>query len=280
MTDQPDSRRALRDAPSASLITAAPLAAPSPSERLRRQSPATPPAESASPADGDPGGSSGIPVATEFVVRRGAPSRSPGRTPVPSSAATERPAAGTGRAVPIGRETARDSLAAARGPLRPLESLGDVLPEFEAAPARARSLWRHPATIVSIATTALALVALAVILILGALQPHAQATGLTLERTGDMIRATWSGPDVPYQLVVVGGPAGEALDVSQRVSGTEAWLPLAADIVDDRSCLVVRPAEGRESAEVSLDAAAVAAQGGASACVSGATQRPDADPDE
>lgn len=171
-------------------------------------------------------------------------------------------------AVRVGAVTGRPSLDAAPAPIRPLEISGEVLPELAEKPEKVRSLWLHPAMLVSIATTLVALVVLAVLLVLGVFAPSSAANGLTLTVGDDNVRATWSGPDVPYQVVVVGGPSGEEVDVSQLVAGTEAWIPRAMGLIDERSCVVVRPAS--TSAEpVSLDAAALASQGGASACLAG-----------
>ena len=79
------------------------------------------------------------------------------------------------------------------------------------------------------------------------LNPGAAASGLALTVSSDNVRATWSGPDVPYQLLVVGGPGGEAVDVSQLVTGEEAWIPVSAGLIDDRSCVVVRPASAADA---------------------------------
>lgn len=158
------------------------------------------------------------------------------------------------------------------GPIRPLEISGSVLPELEedSPSAKRRPLWLHPAFLVSAGTTLLALIALAVFIILGMFGAKTAAADLQIESTENVVRASWSGPDVPYQVIVIDGPAGDAVDVSQRVTGTELWLPLAAGLIDERSCLLVRPAEGNEKATPSLDRAALDQQGAVSGCVTDA----------
>ncbi|MFB4351361.1 hypothetical protein [Microbacterium sp. CR_7] len=185
--------------------------------------------------------------------------------PVPwTPARTAAPAALDGQ---LGWDTPRPSMQVAPGAIRTLETSGDVLPELEEAPEKQRPLWRHPAFLISVGTTLLALIAFVVFVILGGLSGGSAATDLKLEVTDNVVRADWSGPDVPYQVIVVDGPSGPTLDVSQLVTGTEAWLPRAAAIVDDGSCIVVRPASGNETAEVKLDRETLDAQGAVSGCV-------------
>ncbi|WP_460780418.1 hypothetical protein [Microbacterium shaanxiense] len=188
-----------------------------------------------------------------------------------SSAPSSAPAAMAGQ---IGWSSPRPSLDAMSGPIRPLEISGSVLPELEedSSSAKRRPLWLHPAFLVSAGTTLIALIALAVFLILGVFGGTAAATDLKVEATENVVRASWSGPDVPYQVIVVDGPAGDAVDVSQRVTGTEVWLPLAAGLIDERSCLLVRPAEGNEKAPASLDRATLDQQGAVSGCVTDAEE--------
>lgn len=188
--------------------------------------------------------------------------------PVPWTASrTPAPAALDGQ---LGWDSPRPSMQVAPGEIRTLETSGDVLPELEDAPEKQRPLWRHPAFLISVGTTILALIAFVVFVIVGGLSGRATASDLTLEVTDNVVRADWAGPDVPYQVIVVDGPSGPTLDVSQLVTGTEAWLPRAAAIVDDGSCIVVRPAEGNEKAEVKLDRATLDAQGAVSGCVADA----------
>ncbi len=193
MSDSPPTRRRTVD--------------PSPSGATRIVRPATPADE--------------IPLATSAY----APRRSPGLvtgTPAFAPVPVEEPPAGLGP-VQIGWSADRTSLAAtSRAAIRPLETSSDVLPELVEAPEKARPLWRHPASIVSMITTFVALLALGAFIVFGLLNPGAAASGLALEVGDDNVRATWSGPDTPYQLVVVGGPGGDELDISQLVTGTAA----------------------------------------------------------
>lgn len=188
--------------------------------------------------------------------------------PVPWTAT--RPASPAALDGQLGWDSPRPSMQVAPGDIRTLETSGDVLPELEDAPERQRPLWRHPAFLISMATTVLALIAFAVFLVLGGLSGGSTATDLTLEVTDNVVRVDWAGPDVPYQVIVVDGPSGPTLDVSQLVTGTEAWLPRAAAIVDDGSCIVVRPAAGNETAVVKLDRATLDSQGAVSGCVADA----------
>jgi hypothetical protein len=186
-----------------------------------------------------------------------------------SAAPSTAPAAMEGQ---IGWSSPRPSLEAMSGPIRPLEISGSVLPELEedSAEAKRRPLWLHPAFLVSAGTTLIALIALAVFIILGMFGTKSAASDLQIEFTENVVRASWSGPDVPYQVIVIDGPAGDAVDVSQRVTGTELWLPLAAGLIDERSCLLVRPAEGNEKAPASSDRATLDQQGAVSGCVADA----------
>ncbi|MDQ0644062.1 hypothetical protein [Microbacterium murale] len=186
-----------------------------------------------------------------------------------SAAPSAAPAAMAGQ---IGWSSARPSLDAMSGPIRPLEISGSVLPELEeeSSAAKRRPLWLHPAFLVSAGTTLIALIALAVFVVLGVFGGKDVAADLQIESTENVVRASWSGPDVPYQVIVIDGPAGDAVDVSQRVTGTELWLPLAAGLIDERSCLLVRPAEGNEKASTSLDRTALDQQGAVAGCVTDA----------
>lgn len=207
-----------------------------------------------------------IPAATVAAApRRPAPLSA---TPIfPPTLIEQAPAGAAPGAVRIGWEADRASLTSTVAPLRRLESAADVLPELAEDVAAPRPMWRHPAFLVSASLTLVALLALGVFVVLGMLNPPAAATGLSLTTSEDNVRVAWSGPDTAYQVIVVGGPAGDQLDVSQLVTGTEAWIPRGAGLVDDRSCIVVRPAAGAESAPVALDAATLAEQGAVSACI-------------
>lgn len=178
------------------------------------------------------------------------------------------PAAPAAMAGQIGWDSPRPSLDPISGEPRPLEISGSVLPELEDSPeTRRRPLWLHPAFLVSSGTTLLALIALVVFLMLGVFSADPAASDLRFEVTENTVRATWNGPDVPYQVIVLDGPAGDAVDVSQRVTGTEIWLPTAVGLIDESSCLVVRPAEGNQDAPLPEDGASRDAQGAVTGCV-------------
>jgi len=250
MTDTPRTRRRRRDAADAS------LASRTPGHAASAATPATPAAATEAP-----------PAYAAFTQAAGFTQAAATLPPVVVGADAASAHAFTPTATRVGWDEPHPSLDTVHGEMRPLQRFGDVLPELEDAPSARRPLWRHPASIVSAATTLLALAALVFFLVTGFFAPSAQVTGLQVEVTDNAVRLVWSGPDVPYQVIVVDGPAGEALDVSQRVTGAEAWLPRAARIIDERSCVVVRPAEGNEEAPVSLDRGTVDGQGGAAACV-------------
>ena len=190
--------------------------------------------------------------------------------PAPFQAAPPAATAPAGRpATALGFDTGRSTLQATQpgAPKRSLESGSDVLPELDEAPTRKRSILLHPAFLVSVGLTLLAIVGLVVWLVIGAQNADAAATSASVSTTAGNVHVTWDGPDVPYALFVVGGPGGEVLDVSQLVTGREAWIPRAALLIDDGSCIVVRPAERGADEAVALDQSALDAQGAASACV-------------
>ncbi|TFB77334.1 hypothetical protein E3O06_00850 [Cryobacterium glaciale] len=172
-------------------------------------------------------------------------------------------------ATALGFETGRSTLQATQpgAPKRSLESGSDVLPELDEAPSRKRSVLMHPAFLVSVGLTLLAIIGLIVWLVIGAQNSDAAATSVAVTTTSGNVQVTWDGPNVPYALFVVGGPGGDVLDVSQLVTGREAWIPRAALLIDDGSCVVVRPAERGVDETVALDQSALDAQGAASACV-------------
>ena len=225
------------------------------------------------PARGIPAASVGRGAAPTAVTAAAVPGRAAAIAAPPAFAAARLESHAAGAAAPkvLGGEPDRVSLATEPRSIRPLESAPDVLPELEQAPETARPVWKHPAFLVSAITTLLALIALAVFIVLGILSPRAEAYALTLTVTPDNVQASWSGPDVPYQLIVLGGPRGEEVDMSQLVEGTAAWIP-SAGFVDADSCIVVRPAAGNEQAPVALDADTVSAQAGSSACVADANE--------
>jgi hypothetical protein len=156
------------------------------------------------------------------------------------------------------------------GAKRSLESLGDLLPDLQEAAATRRPLWRHPAFLVSAGTTFVAIVVMVVLLLLGTFAPTASASDPVLTVTDDNVHLSWSGPDIPYDLYVVGGPQGALLDVSQLVTGREAWIPAHARLVDEDSCLLVRPAERNAGKDVGTSVPELEAQGAVRACVADA----------
>ncbi|MEF3403279.1 hypothetical protein [Agromyces sp. CCNWLW203] len=155
-----------------------------------------------------------------------------------------------------------------RGGVRALGSGGSVLPELSDAPPHVRRWWLHPAFIVSVSLTFLTLAGLVAWLIVSALTDSSvKVSALSVSTESGNLRLDWSGPDADYALFAVSGD-GTASDLTGFVTGTEAWLPAAAGLYDDRTCFVVRPAG--DQGEVSLDAASVADQKGASICAADA----------
>lgn len=155
-----------------------------------------------------------------------------------------------------------------RAGVRALGSGSTVLPELAEAPPHTRRWWLHPAFLVSVGLTVLALAGLATWMIVSAVgDSDVRVSGLAASTESGNLRLDWSGPDADYSLYAVAGD-GTATDLTGFVTGTEAWLPAAAGLYDERSCFVVRPAA--EQGEVSLDAAAVDAQRGASICAADA----------
>lgn len=177
----------------------------------------------------------------------------------------------TGQSAPsshasIGDEPGRPRIGASS--VRDLGSGGAPLPEIVEAPERQRPWWLHPAFIVSVITTFLALGAAAAWWIVSMVTDDSvKVTGLTIRSEAGNIVLHWDGPDADYALYQVSG-GGDVTDLSQMVRGTSAWVFSAAALYDDSSCFVVRPASRTE--EVSLDAASLQAQNGAAACVADA----------
>ncbi|MGH3706075.1 MAG: hypothetical protein ACRDT9_15680, partial [Agromyces sp.] len=153
---------------------------------------------------------------------------------------------------------------------RPLGTSGSVLPELAEAPASERKWWRHPAFMVSIGLTVLALAGAATWFIISAVNDDSVAvSGLTLQIEDGNAHLDWSGPDAAYSLYAVHG-SGEVVDLTQFVhGGTEAWVYSAAGRYEDDTCFVVRPTSS--TGDVALDAETLSAQRGQSACVTDAT---------
>ena len=155
-------------------------------------------------------------------------------------------------------------------PKRPLSSGHDALPELAEEQVVARRMWRHPAFIVSILTTLLALIAGAVLTVLGVLAEGVPTVSdLQITAGEGNVHLQWSGPDTPYSLFVVQPGGDEAVDISQLVRGREAWIPLYADLIDDNSCFVVRAAEVTATT-IDTDADTLKDQGASSTCVNDA----------
>lgn len=182
-----------------------------------------------------------------------------------------RPAA-PARRMELGGSPGHPSLFAANLPATPVKrelmSGAAVLPELVDAPVAERKLWRHPAFIVSIITTFLAIVTMVVLLLVGVFSDgDPRVSGLDLEVGDGNAQLSWSGQDVPYALYAVDG-SDEMVDLSQRVVGREAWIPVALGLFDHETCFIVRAAVVTE--QVSLRADDLDAQGAQSVCVADA----------
>ena len=154
----------------------------------------------------------------------------------------------------------------AGGSKRALVTSNSVLPELSEAQEKPRPLWRHPAFILSMALTIVALVVSAVLIMLSLVGGGSSSvTGLTVDTAEGNAHLTWTASSSDVDLYVVTG--AEATDLSQLVRGSEAWVPSALGLYDKTSCFVVRSTEQR-SQPVTLDADALAAQNASSACVS------------
>jgi hypothetical protein len=180
-----------------------------------------------------------------------------------------------GGSVRLGWDAGQPTLAAAgAGTIattkRGLVSGVTVLPEITEAPVAPRRLWRHPAFIVSMITTVIAIGVAVTLIVMAALAGGPpRVTGLDIAVGSGSVALSWNGPNVGYDLYVVGS-GGEVADVSQIVRGRDAWIPRAFGYVDDDSCFVVR-ATGVDG-EVSLAADVLEAQGAASVCMADADE--------
>lgn len=152
----------------------------------------------------------------------------------------------------------------ASGPGVALAPASNAIPELEASTEKPRSIWRHPAFLVSMILTVLALIAAGVLIVWSLLAGGGGAVsnaGISVESGNAHV--SWTA-DGPVDLYVVTGD--EVLDVSQLIVGDEAWVLAALGFYESTSCFVIRPAS--ESAQdVTLDSDALAAQHGASVCV-------------
>jgi len=167
----------------------------------------------------------------------------------------------------VGRTAGQPSLGEHAG-ARALGGGASVLPELAEAPQRERPWWRHPAFLVSMITTVLALAgALAWWIVATVTDDSVRVSGLSLSVDRGNAHLTWDGPDAAYALYAVDAD-GSATDLTQLVRGTQAWVPSATGLYDDTTCFVVRPA-GVE-AEITLDAASLEGQRAGGVCVADA----------
>jgi len=166
----------------------------------------------------------------------------------------------------IGAEPGRLAFAAAA--TRDLGSGAEVLPEIVITPERQRPWWRHPAFLVSVITTFLALAAAVVWWVIAMVTDDSvRVENLTVDTDAGNVTLQWNGPDAAYSLFQI-PPDGEATDLTQLVRGTSAWVFSAAGLYTEGSCFVVRPAS--VDGDVSLDAATLESQRGAGACLADA----------
>lgn len=166
----------------------------------------------------------------------------------------------------IGGEPGRPRVGASAD--RDLGSGIEVLPEIVQTPAKLRPWWLHPAFVVSIILTFLTGAgALAFWIVTMITDDSVKVSNLSIAAEAGNVTLRWEGPDAAYALYEVSAD-GEVNDLTQLVRGTSAAVFSAADLFDEGSCFVVRPAG--ESGEVSLDAATVQSQDGAAVCVADA----------
>jgi hypothetical protein len=194
---------------------------------------------------------------------------------VPAPLAPSGPAAPVhgGESVRLGWDAGQPALYAGEAPAstpvkRGLVSGATVLPEITEAPPAPRKLWKHPAFIVSMITTVLALGVGITLLVLAAVAGGPpRVSGLDVAAGSGSVSLSWGGPNTAYDVYVVGGD-GEITDVSQLVRGRDVWIPRSLGYVDDDSCFVVRARS--VAGDVSLSADDLDAQGAASVCVADA----------
>jgi hypothetical protein len=217
-----------------------------------------------------PGGASSAPVpAASTPPPPAVPSAGEPVAPAPAI-----PSRG-GESVRLGWDAGQPALYAGEAPAsapvkRGLVSGATVLPEITEAQPTPRRLWKHPAFIVSMITTILALGVAITLLVLAAVSGGPpRVSGLDLTAGSGSVSLSWSGPDTAYDLFVVGS-GGEVADISQAVRGREAWIARTFQYFDDDSCFVVRATS--VTGDVSLSADALDAQGAASVCMADADE--------
>lgn len=168
----------------------------------------------------------------------------------------------------LGLASGSTRIESARGEKRPLLQGSSVLPELQEAETKIRAWWKHPAFLVSMILSILALLAMAALMIIPLfLSDDVVVTSIEAEQNENALHLSWDGPDAQYAVFAVLGD-GEVLDVSQAVRGTDVWFPNSLEFVDDETCFVVRDAE--LDAEVSLNADVLQEQGAQSICVADA----------
>jgi hypothetical protein len=189
----------------------------------------------------------------------------PAATP-PAARPTAPPTVRSAQTV-VGRAPGQPALGPHAGG-RTLGAGASVLPELAAVPQRERPWWRHPAFLVSMITTVLALAAaLTWWIITMVTDDSVRVSGLTVAIERGNAHLDWEGPDASYTLFAVEAD-GTATDLTQLVRGTEAWVPSATGFYDDATCFVVRPAN--VEAAVTLDAASLEGQRAGGVCIADA----------
>jgi hypothetical protein len=150
---------------------------------------------------------------------------------------------------------------------KPLASGTEIFPDINADTAQTVKLWKRPAFLVSIGTTALALIAVGVLLItqLTSAQPPT-AADVKLASGEVNITVTWNGPNVPYNLILVKAD-NSAADLTHLIRGRQAFIPKASNLASAGSCLIVRPASIPLNTSVGTDEETLDKQGAAKACL-------------
>lgn len=165
----------------------------------------------------------------------------------------------------LGWSEGQTRIEGAAGSKRSLATTSSVLPELSEAQEKPRPLWKHPAFILSMALTIIALVVSGVLIVLSLLGGSGgTVTGLTVDAGEGNAHLSWTVDSGDVDLYVVTGD--EATDLTQLVRGTQAWVPSALGLFDRTSCFVVRSTDQRAQ-PVTLDADQLAAQNASSACV-------------
>jgi len=149
-------------------------------------------------------------------------------------------------------------------------------------------MWKHPAFIVSVALTLVAMAAMVVLLVFNPWGSQGPAVeGLRISSDSGAVSLEWAGAVEGAEVYAIDPGSDEPVDLSQLVRGQAVWIPAASGLYTDRTCFVVRPltvpdaeasvpggAEEQEAVVAPVprvdDHAALASQGAAAACVSDA----------